>query len=112
MLDEYIAANGPDSVLDALVLKAGGADRAEALLKRTRITTVKEKYAKSIPAAVDLKVSNWDALEALATKPVAQDGPANVFDDLLAGVDAAIETRNAAALIEYLLLLWKAVKRG
>ncbi len=113
MLDEYIAANGTDGVIDALVLKAGGADRAEGMLRRTRIAAVKEKYSKSIPAAVDLKVSNWDALEALATKPVVnQDGPANVFEMLLAGIDGAIEAKDAAALIEYLFLLWKAVKRG
>lgn len=98
LLDEYIAANGPDGV--------------EVMLRKTRISSVKEKYSKSIPAAVALTISNWDAIEALSTKPVAQDGPANVFNELLTGIDDAINAKDAAALIEYLFLLWKAVKRG
>lgn len=96
--DEYIAINGADAVLSAI--------------RKTRLSSVKEKFSKSIPDAVDLKVLNWDALEVLSLKPTGQDGPANVFEEILTSIEIAISAKNSAMLIESLLLLWKAVKRG
>jgi len=103
-----------EDLVAALIAKAGSSDAAKAALAKTKLTTVADKFAAVLRGGpVTLSVANWPALDAFRYQPVtAESAPALILDDILRGIEDAVTAKDAVALLEHLLLCWKAVRRG
>jgi hypothetical protein len=107
------AQQGTEEIAKMLI-NLVGADAAKTLVAKTKLSGIADHFAHVLRehSAATLTVSNWAAIDAFRLKPGTPDNaPSLIFEDLLAEVNAAIDARSEARLIEALLLLWKAVKR-
>ena len=114
ILDELKGAGASNEVIAAkLVEIAGGASNAAELVKKSQMASIADKYAAVLrDGVVLLEVKKWPILEAFAERTIAPESSLGmILQDILRSLDTAVESRDAQALIEYLLLLWKAVKR-
>lgn len=115
VLAQYVEVEGKEAVVAHLVAIAGGKDAAVEMLKKQSATVILSRYLPPLLAAgAKLDVENWSAMEALRDRqPRPNEQPLHeVLPDILAGIEAAVEDRDAVELCVRLLLLWKAVRRG